>query len=330
MGPVESILRHSLGDEREKFNILTSFTHESWETGLCKTGHNFYSYFTKGLKPWNDSRPLPKNYRRLPSDFVPDIPFDIIFSQTKFGQFQALKPIADKLHLPIVCIEHTDVMPWWTEDQVKEMKKMKGVINVFITEYSRDRWGWGKDEAVVVRHGINTELFSPDEKIEKKQHILSVVNDWENRDYICGFSTWKKVTQGLPVHPVGDTKGFSLPSKSPEELVQFYRQSTVFVNTSLLSPLPTSLLEAMSCGLPVVSTKNCAIPEVVTHGYNGFLSNDEKELRKYCVELLNNPSLAKEMGNNARQTILQNFQEQRFIEDWKNIFYQAANTGFKG
>lgn len=319
--PINSILGR-LNTEGRKLKVLTSFTHESFETGLCKTDCEFYSYFTKGLKRWNNSRPLPQNYYTLPDDTVPNMHFDIVLAQTRWGQYQALKPIAQQRQIPLVVLEHTDRMPHWNSKQVAELRTMEGDINIFITDYSRERWGWGKEEAQVIRHGIDTNIFTPGNQ-QRKPHILSVVNDWANRDYICGFTTWKKVTKGLPVFPVGDTKGFSLPSSSTEELVNFYQTSRVFINTSLLSPLPTSLIEAMACGCACVSTNNCAIPEAIEHGVNGFLTNDEKEMGEYCKLLLEDAELARTMGEKARQTIVEKFNQTRFISEWNGVFKKA-------
>lgn len=330
LSPINAIIKPPTRDETKPLKILTSFTHESWETGLCKTGHQFYSFFAKGLKRWNYSRPLPNNYHALPDNTIGDGDYDLVFSQTKFGQFQGLKPLADRLHLPIICIEHTDRMPHWTDRDMEELKSMRGNINIFITEYSRARWGWTPDEAEVIRHGIDTNTFTMSSSVERVPRILSVVNDWINRDVICGFTTWKNVTRGLPVFPVGDTKGFSSQSSSMEELVKYYQSSRVFINTSLYSPIPTALLEAMACGCAVVSTNNCAIPEAIKHGVNGFLSNDIKELRGYCELLLNDEELANKMGENARKTILEKFSEPVFIEKWKDVFKRASNMQFRG
>jgi glycosyltransferase involved in cell wall biosynthesis len=90
------------------------------------------------------------------------------------------------------------------------------------------------------------------------------------------------------------------------------------------------MLEAMSCGLPVVSTNNCMIPEVIEHGVNGFMSNNPKELRGYCELLLNDEKLAIEMGLAARKTIVDKFNLNRFVNEWNNVFERAANLTFKG
>ena len=55
----------------------------------------------------------------------------------------------------------------------------------------------------------------------------------------------------------------STPAESVADLVNEYCSSKVFLNTSTVSPIPTTLLEAMSCGSAVVSTATCMIPEII-------------------------------------------------------------------
>ena len=79
----------------------------------------------------------------------------------------------------------------------------------------------------------------------------------------------------------------------------------------------------MACGCAVVSTATCMIPEIIKNGHNGFISNDETEIRKYIDTLLNNEELRKTIGKNARETILSKFSEEKFIDKWNTIFNNA-------
>jgi glycosyltransferase involved in cell wall biosynthesis len=89
-------------------------------------------------------------------------------------------------------------------------------------------------------------------------------------------------------------------------------------------------MEAMACGCAIVSTDNCMIPEIIKHGHNGLLSNDPKELRTYLEELLQNPDRARELGENARNTIVENFNLSRFVENWNNIMFDAIENKKNG
>ena len=208
---------------------------------------------------------------------------------------------------------------------------MRGHLNLFISRYSIDAWGWEESkDTLVITHGVDTELFKPNESVEREDHALSVVNDWINRDWCCGFKIWQDVIQGLPHRVMGDTPGLSEPASSTQDLVSAYQSSRIFLNTSTISPIPTVLLEAMSCGCAVVSTETCMIPEVIEHGVNGFMSNDINELKQYVVDLLNDKDLAKQMGEAARETVVKSFSVDKFASKWDFILHSASKKVFLG
>lgn len=324
------ILRKAYRKKDDKLNILTFPTHERYQEGLAKTGHNFFLYQAEGVKEWNTMyAPLPANHILLAKDMIPplDFDFDIILSQNKSGQFPIADYYSKKYHCPIITLEHTLPPPEWNEAMKEKVKSMKGHVNVFISEYSTKQWGEQPFSSVVIHHGIDTNLFCVKD-ISRKDVLLSVVNDWPNRDWCCGFNLWKKVTKDLPVDVSGHSPGFSTAAKDINELVSLYQQSSIFVNTSLISPVPTSLLEAMSCGCAIVTTATCMIPEIITHGVNGLISNNPEELRSYCEKLLSTPALARKLGKAARKTVLERFPMSKFVESWDNLFTYTADNIF--
>ena len=78
-------------------------------------------------------------------------------------------------------------------------------------------------------------------------------------------------------------------------MVEEYNKCSVYLNTTTLSPIPMSLLEAMSCGCAIVSTSTCMIPEVIDNGKNGYISNDE-ELKMYVQTILKDQDPKEELG----------------------------------
>ena len=305
----------------EKYNILTFPTHERYETQLCKTGHNFYSFHLPNLKKWNyEQLPIPSNYHILPESIVSEfIGYDFILVQSKYWQYQVAQQINQKLNIPIICLEHTLPTPQTlSKDQIQSMMNMVGNVNVFISKFSMDAWKINYN-SVVIHHGIDTEMFKPNDK-QKLDHVLTVANDFVNRDYCLNYSGWQRVTSKLKTRLVGDTKGLSKSASSTDELVNEYNSCGVYFNSSTLSPIPTSLLEAMSCGCAVVSTATCMIPEIIQNGVNGYISNDEQELEQYITKILSDKDLQKTLGENARKTILENFSESAFINKWNEIF----------
>ena len=328
MTPMSVITRQATRTSNDKVNIITGPTHESYETGLCGTNFNFYALAHESFKTWNSSfRPVPSNYHLLKGLNVPfNVDCDVILSQNKFGQFQVLAPMSSRFNLPLVSLEHTLPIPAWPKQMREHVKQMRGHLNVFISEFSVKEWGFSLDDDTVrvIEHGVDTELFKPGTQ-EKKNRVLSVVNDWMNRDWCCNFSGYVRTASNLPCYVLGNTPGLSKPASSTEELVKAYQESTVFYNTSTISPIPSALLEAMSCGCAIVTTATCMIPDVIHNGENGFISNDEGELTKYLNLLLKDTDLAIKLGHAARQTILDRFKLDRFVDDWSKLLREAAS-----
>ena len=226
--------------------------------------------------------------------------------------------MGEKYGIPHINLEHT----WpvnFPPAQIEAWKTMRADVNVFISEISREAWGWKPDEAVVIHHGIDTQLFDGSNN-NRSNKPLSVVNDWINRDAPCGYNFWREATKDLEVFVVGDTPGLSNPAESTEALAKIYQNHSIFVNTSLMSPVPTALLEAMSCGCAIVSTGTCMIPGIIKHGVNGLLAMTPQEMNVHIKTLQNDPDMCIELGVNARATILEQFSLTQFVENWKKVF----------
>jgi len=331
-----SIIR-SINNMAAGCNILTAPTHERYQGNLGGLPYTFYMCNGPEYKPWNDKYgKMPKNHHWLSNDITKGFPawleIDIILSQNKFSQIQTFKPFADQINCPIISLEHT-----WPSDEMTDKQKTRlaticGDVNVFISDQSAKAWGWDpNDENVeIIYHGVDTDVFCLPDKEYETNGIGSCVNDWINRDYWCGYKLWQEVTDGLQTKVIGDTPGLSKPAESVQELVDFYNTSTVFLNTSLRSPIPTVVLEAMACGKCVVSTNNCAIPDVIEHGVNGLVSNDAKELREHLEFCLKHPTEIKQMGLNARKTIEEKFSLNKHLERWQNLIEKIYGTMHNG
>jgi len=339
--PIQSILRRATRNPKGPWNILTFPSHERYEESMCKTGHNFYSIQTTALvkQSWNENyAPVPENYTLLPvsTDTLvvpPWLAFDMILSQHKVGQFQIAHEVARQLQIPLISMEHRLPMPD-DPSEVAIAQSMVGDLNVFVSEYQQQAWGFPDDFGMVNHTGIDTEMFTPpDNDYVRESWALSVVNDWINRDWCCGFTFWREVTgfpspaPMIPYRVLGDTPGLSQVAPDMATLIDFYQRAGVYLNTSTVSTLPTVILEAMACGCPVVSTDTCLIPKIIIeHGVNGFVGKTPDELRRYTYELLNNPLLAKQIGDAGRKTIEEKFSQDRFVRQWNEIFQKAAEV----
>ena len=82
------------------------------------------------------------------------------------------------------------------------------------------------------------------------------------------------------------------------------------------------LLEGSSLSIPLIGSKTGGIPEVVTNGVNGYLVDplDITNISDAMLKLSEDSKLAKEMGNNARETVEKNFNIDSQIEKLEIIF----------
>lgn len=86
--------------------------------------------------------------------------------------------------------------------------------------------------------------------------------------------------------------------------------------------LPNVLLEAMSMGIPVISSKMAGVPEIVTNGKTGYMVNpgDVDELSQAIIKMWSDKLLYKEMGVNARKLMIEKFDKKNQFEEFRKFF----------
>ena len=329
--PVSAITRQATYKEGEPLNILTCCTHEAYETNLAKTGHNFYAWQGENIKQWNTKyRPVPDNYhildRSLGTKQIPmELDIDLVLSQNKFGQYSVLSRIARMLHLPLISLEHTLPFPGWPQERTRQIASMAGQLNVFISDFSKEEWGYKDVEsAKTIKHCIDSSAFY-NMNIPRNNKVITVNNDFINRDWCLGFRIWQETVSGLDYSVYGDTEGLS-STLDQNGLFAAFNTHKVYLNTTTFSPLPTAMCEAMACGCVPVSLKNCMIPEVIEHGVNGFMAENPNELRMYCQKLLDEPELYQKMSEKSISTIVNNLSVDRFCSEWNESFHMVRKS----
>ncbi|HEY2962025.1 MAG TPA: glycosyltransferase family 4 protein [Pyrinomonadaceae bacterium] len=90
--------------------------------------------------------------------------------------------------------------------------------------------------------------------------------------------------------------------------------------------LPNVLMEAMACGLPVITTPVCGIPEIIKDGQNGTLipPNDAEALANAIQRISSDRMLARNLGRAGRLTVLERFDGDRTAVELASLFTAAT------
>jgi glycosyltransferase involved in cell wall biosynthesis len=103
---------------------------------------------------------------------------------------------------------------------------------------------------------------------------------------------------------------------------EYLQASDIFVLPSEEDAFPLALVEAMACGLPVISTPVGGIKEIITDGQNGLLvqSRDFQQLYQAISGLIRNPALSASLGMAAVQTVQERYSAEIIIQKYCELF----------
>ncbi len=189
----------------------------------------------------------------------------------------------------------------------------------------------------VIYHGVNIEQFVPrnsnkpaaplrllaigrlveQKGLEYLLHACALLKQ-QNRDFQCEIlgdgplaDSLMQLSKELNLE---DSVHF-LGRVLQEDIVRYYQDADIFVlpcvpaSNNDRDGIPNTLMEAMACGIPVVSTTFSGIPELVIEQENGLLvpPKNPEALAEALKKLIDNPDVRLQMGENARQHVEKSF-----------------------
>ena len=110
--------------------------------------------------------------------------------------------------------------------------------------------------------------------------------------------------------------------KATKDVVQYYVNSSIYLMTSRFEGLPMVLIEAQTCGLPIVSLDCDYGPRhIIEDGVNGKLIpyNDDEAMANAICELIENQDIRQEMGNAALKASLR-YKPENIMNMWLELF----------
>jgi glycosyltransferase involved in cell wall biosynthesis len=260
-----------------------------------------------------------------------------------FGDFAAIRPLrvkrfitaAAKLCDKIIYISH-DIKKELEENNFSDGKLTFIPNGVDVNRFVPSRKTAGSDGGNICFVGRIEKQKGLDHLLRAFSLMKTVCNDVQL--FIVGEGQQREPLEKL-VQSLG-LEGRVTFTGSSQEVLTYYQTSEIFVLPSLAEGMSSSLLEAMSCGLPVVVTAIGGNREMVEWGSDpngipvcqfkiadcGILVNpeDSKGLAGALSKLLDDSTLRKQLGEKARKLIVSRFSQERMVNDYLTLFSQLV------
>ncbi|NMC57043.1 MAG: glycosyltransferase family 4 protein, partial [Eubacteriaceae bacterium] len=117
-----------------------------------------------------------------------------------------------------------------------------------------------------------------------------------------------------------------LGPKYNQEKNEYLKKASVLVYPTLNDAFPLVLIEAMQFGIPVIATREGAIPEIVDDGVTGFLvdKHSPDQIAEKLKILLDDDVLRNNMGKSARKKYLEKYTIEVFEKNLIDVFQKIS------
>jgi glycosyltransferase involved in cell wall biosynthesis len=195
----------------------------------------------------------------------------------------------------------------------------------------------------VIPNGVNLKVFHPADRAEARQalglpHDATILlfaangirkNIW--KDYLTLQSALAEIAKtgakvlcvalGETASPkrIGNVEIRFVPyQKDPRKVARYYQAADLYLHPTRADTFPTTVLEALACGIPVVASAVGGIPEQVVEGQTGYLVpvGDARALAERVLELLANEEPRLRMGRQAAEDAARRFGLNKMVDGY--------------
>jgi hypothetical protein len=314
-----------------RLKVLTWHTHGSYLHYLSHAPHDFHVLSKPGCPPGYGGRcgsmPWRDNVHDLPAALARHHEFDCILFQDDYqwekDQYEFLTPA--QRALPRIYLEHDPPMahPANTRHPVDD----PDVLLVHVTPFNALMWDSGRTPVRVIEHGVTV---LPDVQYGGARARGRVVTTPPaRRGRRMGPDLFLQARQRLPL----DLVGMAAQELGGLDEVEHARLPACMAHYRFLfspirySSLGLAVIEAMMVGLPVVAFATTEMATVIENGVSGFTATELQPLLGHMQALLDDPGLARHLGEGARRTARDRFSIGRFSSDWDAALRHVTGLG---
>lgn len=256
---------------------------------------------------------------------------DVTFSLANYGPLLAPNPVIVLRNSLAVVWRERRISKWgyWIGLAVVTLASLVGCRSaIAVSDYARRALAFGVPglfarKTTVIPHGVDERFRLAEPPRERHPDRLLAVSDvYVQKNIHTLIQALAKVHATYPdvrlqvagklVDPayygelltlaerLGVTQAIDfLGGQSPDQLVELYRDCTVFLFPSTVETFGNPLVEAMACGAPVICSNSSAMPEIAGDAVLYVNPFDVKAMAERIVTLLGRPDLRSELGAKA-------------------------------
>lgn len=191
---------------------------------------------------------------------------------------------------------------------------------------------------ILIHNGVDIKTFKPDDRdiiIEKhnlyqKTILLGVASIWERRKGLNDFiQLEKKLDQNFQLILIGLTRKqikelpssiIALPrTENIQELVNYYSAADIYLNPTYEDNFPTTNLEAMACGTPVITYKTGGSPEAIDKNTGYVVEKGDIEGMLDAIKQIQKDD-KKKYSQACIQRIQEDFKKEDRFNDYLNLY----------
>jgi glycosyltransferase involved in cell wall biosynthesis len=224
--------------------------------------------------------------------------------------------------------------------ELKNIKKLDSFV--VLTHEDAALWGELPNLNVIPN---STSFFSTYNADLENKYVISVGRMEPQKGYDYLVDIWKPIKEkhpdwklivfgnGSKVNDIKQQISFAkmdevILIKDPTSKIETeLLNCSIYLMTSRYEGFPMVLVEAMACGLPVVSFScPCGPRDIITNNEDGYLVEigDVKSTSEHLIDLIENKELRKRMGLVARENI-KRFSQDEVMKLWNTLFLNLLN-----
>jgi N-acetyl-alpha-D-glucosaminyl L-malate synthase BshA len=208
-------------------------------------------------------------------------------------------------------------------------------------------------EIEVIYNFIDIDKFKPNKSVEFRKHIAA-----NNEKILVHTSNFRVVKRVIDTIKILDKVKKEIPAKlllvgdgpdrsecerltrelnlqkdviflgKQDGLTEILNAADLFLMPSQSESFGLSALEAMACGIPVVSSSVGGLPELNIHNETGYIAEigDTERMAKYAIELFTNEKRYNSFSKNARDRAVKNFDKNLIVPKYVEYYEKVLNN----